>query len=454
MTFKTLKARAGQAVLLLLSLLIAMAMLSFWILDIRTFIMNRLIAQDGGDAAALAAARWQAAGLNLCGELNLIQAYMLADDKENIYAAQALHELRLRVQLTTPILAAYAAQLVAEENNLPEIPDGTEYVRNYRDSVLLEGFYEGAEDDLREMLIILASDPIRAVPMSGIFEDSEFHNYLIDETFYDAILSRNWCYFYKNPFLKSFSNRKDFGPLPKLRMAPFFDLRLSSTQSSLDTLTIINTLSEQLESIGHPGLPPPRNEANDGVSPVAEQERYAEGIHVIGVGNFPILWTIYEEADWREWTSMHPGNLPIQGRLKEGYDYDGANIAIAVQLKNTNWIATAKAFGTVAGDSPALYRLALGGFEAVRLVPVDSTDLGTYDFNFAWLNHIRHHIVHYMEGGTARLNSGCRYCDALRQWEKGEFRHSILVWLSKHGHTCTPPVGPGPGDSGGTRYGH
>lgn len=453
MTFKRLKPRAGQAILLLLSLLIAMAMLSFWVLDIRSFIMNRLIAQDGGDAAALAAARWQAAGLNLCGELNLIQAYMLTDDKENVYAAQALHELRLRVQLTTPILAAHAAQLVAEENDLPEIPDGTKYVREFRDSVLLDGFYEGAEEDLREMLILLARDPIRAVPMSGIFEDSEFHNYLIDETFYDAILSRNWCYFYKNPFLKNYSSRKDFGPVPKMRMAPFFDLRLSSKQSSLDRLEIINTLSDQLTSIGHPPLQnpteKPENELTD-----AERERYVDQIHVIGGGSFPIQWTIYEESDWREWTQMHPGNLPIQGHLKEGYDYDGANIALAVQLKNTYWIATAKAFGRIGRESPATYGLALGGFEAVRLVPVDSTDLGTYDFNFAWLTHIRHHIQPYMDRGSSSLEPGCRYCDALRLWGSSEFRHSILVWLAKHGHTCTPPVGPGPGDSGGTRYGH
>lgn len=454
MKCSVLKARTGQAIVLLLTLLIAMAMLSFWILDIRTFIMQRLMTQDAGDAAALAAARWQAAGLNLCGELNLIQAYMLADDKENIYAAQNLHELRARIQLTTPILAAHAAQLVAEKNGLPEIPEGTEYVRNFRDTTLLEGFYEGAEDDLRDMLIILASEPIRAVPMTGVFEEAEFHNYLIDESFYDAILSQNWCFFYKNPFLSRFSHRRDFGPLPKMRMAPFFDLHLSSMQSSLEDLVIINTLSNQLVSIGHPELPSPRNDLEDSQ---AKKERYAESIYVENVGSLPIEWTTYDMKYWGPWTSMHPGELPIQGRLIEAYDYDGANIALSVQLENTSWTAAAKPFGKVGEDNPTLYDLTLGGFDSVRLVPVDATDIGTSGFNFTWLNHIRHHVVRYMDNGKKELESGCSYCSALKKWEDPAFRQSILSWLAEYGddfcRPCCNGGSPG-GDDGGTRYGH
>ena len=109
------RALRGQAIALILALLVVFAALALWVADIGLTVMGRLRTQDGGDAAALAAARWQAAGLNLCGELNFIQAYMLADDRENAPAAQALHELRQRVGMVTPMLALQSASLVAEQ---------------------------------------------------------------------------------------------------------------------------------------------------------------------------------------------------------------------------------------------------------------------------------------------------------------------------------------------------
>ena len=65
------RAKAGQAVVLLLALLVALAAIVVWIAVSNSLSLRRLRLRDGGDAAALAAARWQAAGLNLVGELNL-----------------------------------------------------------------------------------------------------------------------------------------------------------------------------------------------------------------------------------------------------------------------------------------------------------------------------------------------------------------------------------------------
>lgn len=449
MIFKSFKNRTGQALFLLLTLLIAMAALGLWILDIHTFVIRRLRTQDGGDAAALAAARWQAAGLNLCGELNLIQAYMLADTKENVVAAQALHELRLRIQLTTPILAAQAAQTVARENGLSEVPGGAKYVREYQKGVILDDFYEGAEDDLQEMLHLLAQEPIYAVPLSGIFEESDFYNYLLDEAFYEAILSRNWCWFYKKSFLRSYQSSKDFGPLPKMRTTPFFDLRLTSLHSSLDSLSCINTLSDQLQSIGHPPIPP---RSKSPIDSMAKKERFVDHIRFLDGDSVPILWTIYKESDWGEWHQMTSGELPIRGTLHDCYDYTGANIAVSVQKGETTWIATAKAFGKVNEENPTIHEMVLGGFEAVRLIPVDAADVTLYDFNFAWLNHIRNHLFPYLQRG--RLKPGCKYCTALERWDNPEFRHNIISWLAKYGHTCPKDMPGGPSDRGGTRYGH
>lgn len=461
MSLRFLKKRSGQAICLLLALLVAMAALGFWILDIHRYVMDRLISQDGGDAAALAAARWQAAGLNLCGELNLIQAYMLADSQVNIDAAQALHELRQRIQLTTPILAAQAAQLVAEQNDLPEIPEGTAYVREFRNSVQLEGFYEGADEDLRKMLIILGADPIRAVPMSGIFEDYAFYNLLLDEGFYEAILHQNWCFFYKNPLLNTYRRPSDFGPLPKMRMAPFFDLRLTSMDASLDELEIVNTLADQREALGHPRNPPAPPPTEDGEvdseAAKAAEERYLTELPPTETSDArPISWTTYKLSDWGEWGQMLPGGLPIRSRVKDEYNYFGANIAIHVQEGTSVWLATAKPFGTVGEqrENPTTYKMVLGGFDTVRLIPVDATDLGVYDFNFEWLTHIRHHLQPYVERGKRELHSGCKYCFALSKWEDPSFRSGIRAWLSKNGHTCRILESPGKGGVGGTRYGH
>lgn len=441
--------RSGQAVVLLLALLVAMATLAFWILDIRTIVMRRLFTQDGGDAAALAAARWQAAGLNLCGELNLIQAYMLADDRENIHHAQALHELRLRLQLVCPVLAVHAAQTVASENGLQEIPAAADYIRDFRDAVLLEGFYPGAEADLRELLDLLTEEPITAFPACAVYEESDFHNYLLDQDFYEAVLSRNWCWFKWNSLLRSYVSRKSFGPLPKLRTAPFFDLRLTTLESSLDDLTVLNTLSGELEALGHPALPKPPVRPS-GSS--AEQERYADHIRVGEARELrPICWTIYREDAWGPWEAMAPGELPIDGQLREEYDYDGANVAVSVQNGPTTWLAAAKAFGSIDDENPTVFGLVLGGFDTVRLIPIDAADVGIIGFDFVWLNHLRNHLPAYVKNGTKA--SGCRYCRALERWEDPAFRHDILIWLAEYGHTCVQPR-PGRGSSGGSRYGH
>ena len=149
---------------------------------------------------------------------------------------------------------------------------------------------------------------------------------------------------------------------------------------------------------------------------------------------------------------IEKGNLPIEGTLREEYDYFGASAAISVSRDGSTWLAAAKAFGDVGGGNPTALTLALGGFGDVRLIPVDAADVGVRGFDLAWLRHLRFHVPDYARSGFAA--SGCRYCSALRTWDNPAWRARALQWLERNGHTCRRPRPGGGGSSGGAAYGH
>ena len=260
----TCRAKAGQAVVLLLALLVALAALVVWIGASNSLTMRRLRLRDGGDAAALAAARWQAAGLNLVGELNLIQAYMLADALPNAEAAEALHELRQRVQLAVPFLALLSAGETAAANGLPEVPEAADVVREMAEDALFQDWYLGAEEDFRDMAHIVASRPLHAAPASpGAGPGGA--NLLVNQDFYEAVLGDDWCWFWFNAyaFLQHYAGHAHFGPVPPLATEPFLGLRLTALETSLDDLLRVGApIGEQLAALGHPALPPPPHDGS------------------------------------------------------------------------------------------------------------------------------------------------------------------------------------------------
>ncbi len=438
----------GQAVVLLLAVVVAMAALALWVTTIQGFVMTRLRTQDGGDAAALAAARWQAAGLNLCGELNLIQAYMLADSEDNLAAAQALHELRQRVQLTAPLLGFLSAQRVAAANGMEEIPEAADYLRELRETVMPLGLYEGAEADLQELLGMLLQEPITAFPLTPPVDQSVFPTWLVEQDFYEAVLGRDWCWFWFHAygFLQHYRGYRDFGRVPELNTEPFFGLRLGEREASFEVLGLEAEMSSQLVELGHPGVPP--KPAEESGAP-AVYEREAEAVVVDGEEK-RVSWTTFN-GKWGEWKAMQADELPLGGMLRKQYNYEGASVVVGVQREGATWMAAAKAFGSVAGENPTSYDVVLGGFDAVRLIPIDAADAGIRGLDFAWLRHVRHHVRDYaLRGVTAE---GCRYCRALRLWDQAAFRAEATAWLALYGSTCRRPR-PGRGDSGGSHYGH
>ncbi len=447
--------KRGQAVLLLLAVIVVMVALTLWVTSIRGTVIGRLRSQDGGDAAALAAARWQAAGLNLCGELNLIQAYMLADDKDNLAEAQALHELRQRVQLTTPVLAALAAQDAARANAMEELPEAAEYLREVRDHLLLDGYYDGAEEDLKAMLSILIRQPIYAFPLSPVYDTTEQPNLLVEQDFYEAILGRDWCWFWFNAyaFLQHYHARGDFGQLPNLNMEPFYGLHLNARAYALEDILAqpgnLGIINDALAQLDHPTLPPPPPTDTDHPAHI---ERPATARFPGTEEPKPITWSTYDATHWGPWEAMHTGELPIEGTLREGYDYKGTSAAVSVSKDGASWLAVAKPFARFEGEmQEGNVYFVHGSFNDVRLIPVDAGEPGIRGFDVKWLRHLRNHVPDYV--GRGFLADGCRYCTALRLWQDPAFRQDAIEWLAEHGNTCKRPR-PGSGPDGGAHYAH
>lgn len=443
--------RAGQAVVLLLALLVAMAAMVFWMTDVHTLLMRKLRIQDGGDAACLAGARWQAAGLNLVGELNILRAYMVASGMP-AEAEEAVYALQQRVTLTTPFLALLAAQQAARENGCAPWPE--ESVRAMRDYFMtigslaaFENFHPEAREDFLAMTRVLfdTDEPFYAMPAVAFYEASDPPSLLVTRDFYEAVLAPNWCWFLdRQDLLRGYSGPRDFGPLPRLRTEPPFGLRLSGFAASLDDLSEpfaadaqigLEGIRTQLDALGHPGLP----------EPDTEEVRYRYGRRV--------PWMDFDRDRWTPWTLLD--DLPMRADVKPCYDYQGAAAAVSVRSEDSRavWLAAAKPFGTVGGENPVGFPLVLGGFNDVRLIPVDAAERGLTALDAEWMNHLLRHLQDFVTRGVLQ-DASCRYCRALRLWGEPEFRRSGLDWLLLYGHTCRLPEPDGGGGGGGSSYAH
>ena len=61
----------------LIMVLVILVFVVLWNFDVHKILHVKSVTQNSGDAAALAAARWQATTLNLIGDLNLMHAVAL-----------------------------------------------------------------------------------------------------------------------------------------------------------------------------------------------------------------------------------------------------------------------------------------------------------------------------------------------------------------------------------------
>ena len=121
------RTESGQIVLALVFLLVGLVFLFLAEVDIFSAARGKTRLQNAGDAAALAAASWQGATLNLVGELNLLRLAAACDpDREAATNAVAgICALQERLAVAGPCMALLAANGAARENLEPHLPTST-----------------------------------------------------------------------------------------------------------------------------------------------------------------------------------------------------------------------------------------------------------------------------------------------------------------------------------------
>lgn len=461
-------ARRGQALLFLIMAVTILTFLLLWTLDLHRLIGLKTKSQHGGDAAALAAARWQASTLNLIGELNLMKALALATDNPD--AVETLTGIQARLCFSGPMAGLIAAQVAAKNNRLYAIPDFSEHLQTHASRVrqtyraafgndmLFPEPYPGAWNDYAGMLETAAAHGIAAGPDNAHFlTDRTGDHPLLNPGFYDAIAGRDWCWFYLHApgLLEAYTDYRWWPDLPAMgspstHNSEIFSLGLQprsvSLAQQLDESTLLRAAEDQ--GIG------------------------MAGFDFESDGTIQTTWYCYDDQVWGSWSQMDTGGddpFPATGPVLPQFDYAGADAAVRVlaetdpfmtppedtgQHRAITWTAAAKPFGWLEGNRrPNAFGLVLPAFRQVRLIPVDASsapEAGAFDLT--WRRHVADHLPLYLQFGPQ--DTYCWYCARLRTWEDPAFRQQGVDWLSLFSYRCTLTTPPGGRRGGGRRRGH
>ncbi|MBP5319637.1 MAG: hypothetical protein J6334_01520 [Kiritimatiellae bacterium] len=490
--------RSGQAVIFILLTLVILIFFLLFIVDLHRIIQRKDQAQNAGDAAALAAARWQGATLNLIGELNLIHA--LALTAPDPAAVHAVTSMQARLCFTGPLAGLLAAQIAAKNNRIYVSDSMTslleehaatvrnEYARRYEDGdMTFQEPWPGAWPEYADLLQQIADEGISAGPDNmRLFQFDDDH-ILLRKDFYQAVNGYSWCWFYWNAYglLKSYSSYHDWPPLPEATAADYanseiFSLSLYPITTPIRMVFTPSQLAERAADAGFPELTAGALTASNAMSRVE-------------------TWYFYNPGEWDDWSRMKPDGedqFPVTGPVRQEYDVAGAdvivrvgatvdrmtpNIAGGAHTESVTWSSAAKPFGYLEGGMgkepvTAASFFVLPAFRHVRLIPVDAASGSQYASADAdWVHHIRGHLHAYLEIG--RLHSEtCPYCRTLAFWDlnpeqqvaetvvgsdgtarkevvRKPFRQIGIDWLEEFKENCRRTTTHG-GRGGGTRRGH
>ena len=447
--------------------LVILIFAALWMADVHRIIFVKDRSQNAGDAAALAGARWQASTLNLIGELNLMHAVALAAGAPG--AVDVITNTQLRLSFTGPMTGVAAAQQGAKLNGMYVNDDFTEFVREHADDVrrqygaviggttALPEPWPGAWDEYADMLGAIADDGVAAgVDNATFYTDPAGGHLLLEMEFYDAVAGRDWCWFYRaQPTL--LEDYTDFHGWPGLPPAP---------TSGFTTCELLGLwLTPQARRFG-----------NVLASGQVEVEAAGAGMALSTPIDPDVMdaeqnWFFYSMGRWSAWSALDDP-FPVEGDVKDQYDYVGADSVMRVEAGITRftsdggteagdtilWTGAAKPFGHLEMDGrdvrPNETHLVLPAFREVRLIPVDgSTASSAGSFNLSWRRHCTEHLPRYLANGPIP-NASCRYCRNLFTWERPAFRQSGVAWLSTNSWQCTIAPSGGGGPGGGTRRAH
>lgn len=464
-----LRSSSGQAMVFLISVLIILSFVVIWNFDLHTILHLKSRTQNAGDAAALAAARWQGITLNLIGDLNIMQAIALAGGDTN--TAAEISGFQARLAYAGPMVALLAAQQAAKNNGIyvnalfsSRLEEHADTIEDDYPDVFAEP-YAGCWEEYAYNLRNICAQGIAAGPDNAHFYyDYDGQHILLELNFYDVVAGRNWCWFYWHAMdlLENYVDYQSWPDLPPIipetdpSNCEIFGLGILPVETTLpggsNLIAVLNSLAQDRD---------------------LTEETIPES-----VASITNTWYCYDSSDWTSWDAFSlqgEDPFPAAGPVFPQYDYAGADIAVRITASAASltpgasaslitWTAAAKPFGYLtAGESdirPDAYSLVLPAFHNVRLIPVDASSMPEGGaFNLDWREHIEVHLPSYMENGPESLEASCFYCQQLLTWENPDFRQQGIDWLTVTDdegeliHECIPDEGTRP-RRGGTRHGH
>lgn len=471
--------RNGQIAVLLAFALAAVAMLALMNVDTFLAVRTRWRVQNAGDAAALAAARHQGDVLNRIGALNIAHvAAALANDTNE---CRRIVELQRRIALLDPIDGIRLANAAAVKNGVPCSRDNmfATLLRLHAKAVRDAGTYggdgaevypepfEGAWEEYASKIEAACAGEL-AIGVDNIaFFGMNQNHILLQPAFYEAVLSRNWCWFHlqcpQKGLLDTYENYKSWPPLPvadspeSMQNSEVFSIGVAARKRALLSVVTPGTLIFALSRYG------------GGAG--ADEKKIMECPLLSDPGE---EWFFFTDK-WHKWFNGMRlvgldkiGDFPLAGDIKREYNVAGADAAVRCQLtcERTTagpcpyiWTAAAKPFGFLETSEGSRVPATAAGFFVlpcftdVRLVPYDSVVGGcTCTANHDWILHVQVHLPPYLSDG--KTHYGCRYCQALRKWDNSVFRASGRRWLKFNAHRCTIENSYIGGAGGGLSCGH
>ncbi len=474
---------SGQAIIFILMALLILVVAFMWTVDVHLLWTTKTKAQNAGDAAALAAARWQGNTLNMVGELNLM--HVIALDARDSATIDAITNMQARLCFTGPLSGLKAAQVAAKKNGAKNRDEFTRRMKEHAAEVsqyydivagtmALPEPYPNAWREYQGAILDIANDGIAVAPDNAqFFGDVTSGHILLDKAFYEAIAGRSWCYFFLNwatggtsstrTILDDFTNYTFFGEIPPpapplFRNSEIFGIGLSVAQFKLSQR---GGLVEAIEASAYV--------KESGILTASLSTNATETVD---------NWYVYDRSVWENyWPGMTYGDedfLPLTGSVREEYNYTGVDTVTRLYLdtdtftspksegseKEIVWTAAAKAFGYLHDPEnpetrirPNTYGFVLPAFRDVRLIPMDSASSGgDSTFDIDWREHTDEHLPIYTSSG--RLEDGCKYCILIGRFEDEDFRIEGSEWLAEFSHLCLLPSSSGKNHGGGTRRGH
>lgn len=463
---KAKQKQSGQAVIFIVMAICILVFAMLWMVDVHRIIFLKDRSQNAGDAAALAGARWQATSLNFIGELNLMHA--LASSLDDDFSVDVITNTQARVCFVGPMTGVAAAQQAAKLNGIHINQEFTDFMNEHADKIenqygsIMNGStsfpepWPGAWNEYADMVRAIASDGVAAGVDNAIFYNDPMGPHpLLQIEFYEAIRGKNWCWFhfYGKELLEEYDGYTWWDPLPEQDelavMSPEY-LPLHLLPIELRLSSVAHDSHHSLKEAEELGIELQPQESD----PEEEREN----------------WFFYNAGHWGSWDTMLDPAFPIEGNIRDEYNYQGADSVMRVEANSHRlmeeskahdtivWTGASKPFGYLETDSgkqtPNSVGLVLPAFRSVNLIPIDASsapDGGS--FNLKWRRHKEYHLPAYMEVGPGGLFPGCMYCKQLVTWEIPEFRMMGVEWLASNDWKCVISP-PGGGPAGGTRHAH